>query len=153
MSRRCHPFLICIRTMRRALMHYRRKWQEKHGKRRVKKTCVQWWWSTCTYACPCLLGLNYRFIVHPHRKAWNQPYIRGSWTCMSVISHYWYHMTVYDHVYTRPSLAQKNLEHFFFGPSKRAEKMKRAEIKWYTFFCTKGRSRIYNIHMENWRTW
>ena len=84
-------------------------WQKKS-----EKTCVQWWWSTCTYACPCRLGRNYRFIVHPHRKAWKQPYIRGSWTCMSVISHYWYHMTVYDHVYTRPSLAQKNLEHFFW---------------------------------------
>ena len=28
MSRRCHSWTICISTMRRALMHYRRKWQE-----------------------------------------------------------------------------------------------------------------------------
>ena len=28
MSRRCHAFLICIRTMRRALMHYRRQWRK-----------------------------------------------------------------------------------------------------------------------------
>ena len=30
---------------------------------------------------------------------------------------------------------------FFLAPANEQKKMKRAEIKWYTFFCTKGRSR------------
>ncbi len=29
MSRRCHAFTVCISTMRRALMHYKRKWNEE----------------------------------------------------------------------------------------------------------------------------
>lgn len=29
MSRRCHSWTICIGTMRRALMHYKRKWHKE----------------------------------------------------------------------------------------------------------------------------
>ena len=38
---------------------------------------------------------------------------------------------------------------FFLAPANEQKKMKRAEIKWYTFFCTKGRSRNNNTNINN----
>lgn len=44
MSRRCHSWTICVSTMRKALMHYKRKWT-KEGWLAVQKAdlCDSYW--------------------------------------------------------------------------------------------------------------
>ena len=111
------------------------------------------WWHPWHCSTSSDRSIYRSCIPHPHEKTWKQPYtleVLGiswsySWACMFVIYLHGIHFFIfisYDNAYTRPSLAHKNLEHIFWDPGNEQKKLNWAEIKWYTFFCTKWRSRI-----------